>query len=231
MSTTIPPKRIGFDLLVWDCDGVLVDSEALLKQGEVDALVIAGFTGVTTDDCTRMFSGVSTDEAEQNFQREMKASLPAGFFRQQIDGSMDLFRRRLQPLMDKTVQELHQAKVPMCVASGSPRDRVLLSLQVGGMGHCFPENSVFTRELVKRGKPAPDLFLFSAEKLNVEPRRCLVVEDSSSGIEAAIAANMPVIAYLGGGHAQAKWYRDKIASYGVPMTYTQEEVLQAIYSM
>jgi HAD superfamily hydrolase (TIGR01509 family) len=177
--------------------GVLVDSEALLKQGEVEALASHGIT-VTEMDCIRMFSGYSPDAAAVNFLREMKRPLPDNFIRDQIAGSMDLFRKRLIPLMTGTIETLYKNKVPMCVASGSPRDRVLLSLDVGGMKDYFLPEHVFTRELVARGKPAPDLFLFAAEKMGVRPERCIVVEDSAAGIDAAKAANMACIAYLGG---------------------------------
>jgi HAD superfamily hydrolase (TIGR01509 family) len=225
-------KPSSYDLVVWDCDGVLVDSEALLKQGEVEELHRLGFTGLTVDDATRLFSGVSTDQAEANFKKEMNVALPSDFFRKQIAQSMDLFRQRLRPLMANTVLELHANNIPMCVASGSPRDRVLLCLEVAGIRQCFPDDAVFTRELVQRGKPAPDLFLYAAEKMgNVPPARCIVIEDAGSGIEAANAANMPVIGFLGAGHAQASWYRSKIESYKIPLTYTQEEVLSKLSSL
>lgn len=119
-----------FDLVIWDCDGVLVDSEALLKIGEVDALAKLGYS-LTTNDCTRLFSGVSVDKAMENFEKEMGAKLPPTFFKEQIEGSLDLFRQKLQPLMADTVTTLFDSNVPMCVASGSPRDRVLLSIEVG----------------------------------------------------------------------------------------------------
>ena len=224
-------KPTSFDLVIWDCDGVLVDSEALLKQGEVEALAELGYT-LTIDDCTRMFSGVSTDQAEANFNREMNAALPSDFFAKQIAGSMSLFRRRLQPLMTKTVLDLHARNIPMCVASGSPRDRVLLCLEVAGIRHCFPDSAVFTRELVSKGKPAPDLFLYAAEKMgNVPAARCIVIEDASSGIEAANAAKMPVLGFLGGGHAQAEWYQAKIRKFNTPLFFLQEEVLAKLNSL
>lgn len=228
-ALTARPKT--FDLVVWDCDGVLVDSEALLKQGEVEALAGLGYK-LTADDCTRMFSGVSTDQAELNFKKEMGASLPSDFFKKQIAGSLSLFRSRLKPLMTKTVLDLHARKIPMCVASGSPRDRVLLCLELAGIRQCFPDDRVFTRELVNKGKPAPDLFLKAAELSgNVPPNRCLVIEDASSGIEAAIAAKMPVLGFLGGGHTTAKWYQDKIKSYEIPLFNTQEDLLAKINSL
>jgi len=114
-------------------------------------------------------------------------------------GSMQLFRDRLQPLMKDTVLRLKDKGVRMCVASGSPRDRVLLCLEVAGIRSCFSDDTVFTREQVSRGKPAPDLFLFAAEKMGVSPDKCVVVEDAAAGIEAANAAKMTCIGYLGGG--------------------------------
>lgn len=179
----------------------------------------AGFSDVTVEDCVRMFSGVSPDQATANFLKEKGRPLPEHFFRDQIAGScyrcflidalhkcsfpqlgsMQLFRDRLQPLMKDTVLRLRDKGVRMCVASGSPRSRVLLCLDVAGIGECFTANSVFTREQVSRGKPAPDLFLLAAEKMGVSPDKCIVVEDASAGIEAADAAKMSCIGYLGGG--------------------------------
>jgi len=194
-----PPKK----LVIWDCDGVLVDSEALLKQGEVDALAEAGFS-VSRDDCTRMFSGFSPEAGSANFLREMGKPLPNDFFKHQVEGSLQLFRDRLEPLMDQTVLSLHSRKITQCVASGSPFERVLISLEKAQISHVFKKESVFTRELVKKGKPAPDLFLLAAERMGTKPEQCIVVEDSNAGIEAAKAAGMDVIAYLGGGHAQGE---------------------------
>mmetsp|Transcript_2741 Transcript_2741/g.3850 ORF Transcript_2741/g.3850 Transcript_2741/m.3850 type:complete len:265 (+) Transcript_2741:1-795(+) len=216
-------------LLIWDCDGVLVDSEALLKQGEVEALEALGFK-LSSDDCVRLFSGVSPDRAAENFLNEFKESLPGDFFKKQIEGSMDLFRRRLIPLMYDTVTSLHNQQTQMCVASGSPRDRVTLCLEVAKMKPYFTENTIFTRELVRRSKPAPDLFLHAAEKMGVHPSSCLVVEDSTAGIEAALAAEMEVIGFLGGGHASADWYREAVRKYAIPLAYTQQEVLGLINS-
>lgn len=179
--------RAKGDLVVWDCDGVLVDSEALLKQGEVEALAKAGIS-VTVEDCITMFSGVSPDTATKNFEIAMKRPLPPNFFKEQIEGSLQLFRDRLEPLMTNTVLSLHSKGVRQCVASGSPRNRVDICIEKANMLPAFPPSQIFTREEVKRGKPAPDLFLHAASKMNVTPDRCIVVEDAASGIEAAIAA-------------------------------------------
>lgn len=216
-------------LVIWDCDGVLVDSEALLKQGEVEALAKDGID-VTVEDCVRLFSGVSPDKATINFEREMKQKLPDNFFKEQIAGSMDLFRARLQPLMYDTVKDVSEKNILQCIASGSPKDRVELCVDVAGMRPFFPTKNVYTRELVNKGKPAPDLFLYTAEQMGYTPEECIVIEDSSSGIRAAQAANMEVLAFLGGGHAKADWYVEDILSYNIPTVYTQKDVFNWISS-
>jgi beta-phosphoglucomutase-like phosphatase (HAD superfamily) len=223
------PTSVVSRLVVWDCDGVLVDSEALLKRGEVKALAAAGIE-VTVDDCVRLFSGVSVDQAAANFKRAMNKDLPAGFFAEQVAASMSLFRQpgELKALMARTVSELHRLGVPQCVASGSPRSRVKLCLEMAGIDECFRDEAIFTREQVSRGKPAPDLFLLAASQMGCRPADCLVVEDAGAGILAARGAGMPVIAYLGGGHAQSQWYRASIEEMDVPVFSQQEDVLRAI---
>jgi len=220
-----PPKR---SLVIWDCDGVLVDSEALLKQGEVEGLAQEGFT-VTVDDCVRMFSGVSPDQAETNFLQKTGHNIPPHFFPQQIAQSLDLFRQRLQPLMLETVKKLHHDhQCPQCIASGSPKERVELCIDVAHMRPYFPPCQVYTRELVSQGKPAPDLFLHAAAEMGYTPSQCLVIEDSSSGIRAAQAAGMEVLGFLGGGHTQADWYVQEIFDFGIPVVQTEQEVYDYI---
>eukprot|EP00327_Prymnesium_parvum_P036937 CAMPEP_0195634866 /NCGR_PEP_ID=MMETSP0815-20121206/22944_1 /TAXON_ID=97485 /ORGANISM="Prymnesium parvum, Strain Texoma1" /LENGTH=254 /DNA_ID=CAMNT_0040776697 /DNA_START=32 /DNA_END=796 /DNA_ORIENTATION=+ len=215
------------ELVIWDCDGVLVDSEALLKTAEVEALAAAGFTDVSRDDCNRLFSGFAPEAGAANFLAEYGKPLPENFFRDQIAGSLDLFRERLMQLNSKTVLALHEAGRKQVVASGSPRDRVLVCLQVAGIDHCFTPEQIFTREDVPgRGKPKPDMFLLAAERMGVSPKDCVVVEDSTAGVLAAQAAEMDVVGYLGGGHAQSDWYREKLASFDIPLTYTDTELLE-----
>lgn len=239
-TTTTSPSRCSTSLyvggeekkrslVIWDCDGVLVDSEALLKQGEVESLATYGID-CTVDDCVRMFSGVSPDKAISNFRKETGKDLPETFFPEQIAGSMDLFRARLEPLMLDTVSGLFQRGIPQCVASGSPKDRVELCVDVAGMRPYFPTEVVYTRELVTEGKPAPDLFLYTAEKMGYKPDECLVIEDSTSGIMAAQAAGMEVLGYLGGGHAQADWYVKSIRDFDIPVVEKASEVLDYITS-
>lgn len=217
-------------LVVWDCDGVLVDSEALLKTAEVEALAAAGFT-VTRDDCNRLFSGFAPEAGAANFLAEFGQPLPDKFFEDQISNSLDLFRARLTQLNAKTVLALHEAGRRQVVASGSPRDRVLACLEVAGIAGCFAPEQVFTREDVPgRGKPEPDMFLLAAERMGVKPSECVVVEDSTAGVRAAQSAEMEVVGFLGGGHAQSDWYREKLAAFGIPLTYSDTELLTFLSS-
>ena len=228
----VPPPALSASapstkLVIWDCDGCLVDSEALLKTAEVEALRAAGFDQVTEDDCNRLFSGYAPEAGAARFLEEYGEPVPENFFRDQIANSADLFRARLEQLNAKTVLALHAAGRRQVVASGSPRERVLVCLEKAGIAQCFTAEQVFTREDVPgRGKPNPDMFQLAASKMGVEAADCVVVEDSTSGIKAAQAAEMEVVGYLGGGHAQSDWYRETINGFGIPLVYSDTELLE-----
>lgn len=92
----------------------------------------------------------------------------------------------------------------------------------------FNDRSIFTSQQVSNGKPAPDLFLFAANQMGFYPEDCIVIEDSSAGIEAAISAGMHVIGFLGGGHAHHHWYQEKIHAYNVPIARNYNELLKVL---
>jgi HAD superfamily hydrolase (TIGR01509 family) len=206
-----------------------VDSEALLKQAEVEELQKNGID-ISINDCVRLFSGVSIDVATELFEKEFRRKLPENFFQRQIRNSLPLFREKLKPLMSNTTRALYDGGYAMCVASSSPRERVELCVDVTNLRRYFPSHPIFTRDQVARGKPAPDLFLFAAQQMGVAPAQCVVVEDAAAGIEAALVANMKVVGVVGGGHAQSAWYRENVRSYGIPVATTEHEVLQCIQS-
>lgn len=119
-------------------------------------------------------------------------------------------------------------KIATCVASSSPRARVIKALNLTKQLDYFTDEAIFTSQQVKNGKPAPDLFLFAAEKMGFKPQNCIVIEDSAAGIEAAIAANMNVIGFLGGSHAQFPWYQERIKSYKILLTHNSVELVRII---
>jgi HAD superfamily hydrolase (TIGR01509 family) len=184
-------------LVIFDCDGVLIDSEVIFGRVLGECLIAADFP-ITMEEAMVLGLGKNrvtlTAEVEGRFGR----SLPEGFFETMRAGVDVAFERELAPIPG--VEELLDA-LPMarCVASNSHLARVRHALSVTRLLPLF-EPHVFSASQVLRGKPAPDLFLYAARQLGVAPEDCIVVEDSTTGVEAAIAAGMPVLGFFGGGH-------------------------------
>ena len=184
-------------LVIFDCDGVLVDSEYLSATVLVD--VFSGI-GVKIDlpFVYAHFVGHSFSAVAAKFARLHGSNVPESFEDDYRNRLLQSFVGRLKsmPGIEKTLDDLN---VPYCLASGSSPQRVLKSLEVTGLHSKF-ENRIFTTAIVKRGKPAPDVFLHAAAVMGVEPHQCLVVEDSTTGIEAGITAGMAVWQFRGGAH-------------------------------
>lgn len=187
-------------LVVFDCDGVLVDSEALVMDVEAAMLTEAGFP-LSTDEIADNYIGLS--------YRSMMADLAARYGRpvpellsQQIQqAALDRFPDHLQPVAGMA-QLLSASDRDRCVASSSDVARIELSLRVTGLAEHFEPNTIFSAQMVENGKPAPDLFLLAASTLGAEPASCLVIEDSTAGVTAARAAGMAVVGLVAGGHAR-----------------------------
>jgi HAD superfamily hydrolase (TIGR01509 family) len=184
-------------LVIFDCDGVLIDSEVIFGRVLGECLIAADFP-ITTEEAMVLGLGKNrvtlTAEVEARFGR----SLPEGFFeamRAEVDVA---FERELAPIPG--IEELLGAlPVARCVASNSHLTRVRHALSVTRLLPLF-EPHVFSASQVAHGKPAPDLFLYAARQLGVAPQDCIVVEDSTTGVEAALAAGMPVLGFCGGRH-------------------------------
>jgi HAD superfamily hydrolase (TIGR01509 family) len=190
----------GVDLIIFDCDGVLVDSEPIAidtLRRFLDGLGIP----MTVDETYRTFLGRSWSTVERTVLSARGTPLTdaeAAGFRALL---FDRFRADLRPMPG--VFELLDALagIRSCVASSSVPERLSLTLEVTGLMPRFSPH-VFSASMVSRGKPAPDLLLYAAARMGAEPARCVVVEDSPIGIEAARAAGMGVVAFLGGGHVE-----------------------------
>lgn len=184
-------------LVIFDCDGVIADSEILSAMVLIDQLDELGI-GITAEDVRRDFLGRSFPTVAGLIRERFGSPLPADF-----EAS---YRSRL---LDRFETELHETPgfsamlaglaVPVCVATSSSPQRVARSLDLLGLTERFG-GDVFTASQVARGKPAPDLFLFAAARMGVPPDRALVVEDSPPGLAAAFAAGMRVLHYRGGAH-------------------------------
>jgi HAD superfamily hydrolase (TIGR01509 family) len=185
-------------LLIFDCDGVLVDSEVMAHQTLLDVLAPLGFS-MTLEQSYGVFAGRSLKDTLAVIERELGRPLPPDILEQSRDLLFARFRAGLRPVAGVT-DAITALQYPRCVASSSSPDRLHLALDVTGLAPLFGAN-VFSATQVVNGKPAPDLFLFAAKKLNAEARHCLVIVDSVLGVAAGRAAGMQVIGFAGAGHA------------------------------
>jgi HAD superfamily hydrolase (TIGR01509 family) len=185
-------------LLIFDCDGVLVDSELLANEALAELISALGHP-MTTQQALQIFSGLRLGDVLKSAEALLSFPVPADRGAAAGQRLFERFRRELQPV--KGVREaLDMLPFPRCVASSSSRERLELSIEVTGLKKLFGEN-VFSADQVEHGKPAPDLYFFAASSLGVTPANCVVIEDSTLGIQAAISAGMKTIGFAGASHA------------------------------
>ncbi|MEM1046149.1 MAG: HAD-IA family hydrolase [Pseudomonadota bacterium] len=186
------------DLVIFDCDGVLIDSETIACAVEAEELNRIGFT-TTKEEIARRFCGVPAPDMYAVIEAELGRALPEGFTNHVEDRIVARFRSDLCaiPGVARTIEALPWR---FCVASSSAPVKLCLGLIESGLfDHFYPH--VYSAVLVDRGKPAPDLFLHAAESM--QAGTCVVVEDSLAGVRAARAADMPVLGFFGGSHCAA----------------------------
>jgi HAD superfamily hydrolase (TIGR01509 family) len=185
------------DLVIFDCDGVLVDSEVISADVLIAELACIGI-GIDRAYVRRHFLGRSFPKVASTIRDAFPVPLPDDFEARYRRVLLKRFEDELRPTpgLEPVLAGLAVAK---CVATSSSPPRVSRSLAITGLDRYFGQN-VFTASQVERGKPFPDLFLLAAREMGAPPRRVLVVEDSEPGVQAAIAAGMHVVLYCGGSH-------------------------------
>jgi HAD superfamily hydrolase (TIGR01509 family) len=188
------------DLIIFDCDGVLVDSEVLSCRCLCSVLAAHGIE-LGLDQALDLFLGRSMTAVITHYQA-LGRPIPEQFSAELRSGVRAAFHSALLPIPGVGAV-LEGLQIPHCVASSSDIDRVSFSLSLTGLSAHFGER-LFTSQMVERGKPAPDIFLFAAERMQVDPSRTLVIEDSVSGVTAAKAAGMTAWGFVGGSHYQAR---------------------------
>jgi len=184
-------------LIIFDCDGVLVDSESLACRVELAVLHGLGHP-ISDAEFRRRAIGRSRKDNQAMLEALWGRPLPGDYTEQVQSRLFQTFRTELLPVAGMT-ELVRRVTIDRCVASSSPPDRLTLALALGGYTALFGPG-VFSAVEVARGKPAPDLFLHAAARRAAAPERCLVVEDSVPGIEAAKAAGMIAVGFCGGGH-------------------------------
>jgi HAD superfamily hydrolase (TIGR01509 family) len=193
---TVPGVSPPLQLVIFDCDGVLVDSETLTSELEVERFAELGMP-MTAAEIAERFLGRSIAYVNAAVAEQLGRPLPADRERYWEDRYLQLLTERLRPIPG-VAEALEQITLPVCVASSSGPQSIAFKLSLCGLAARFGDH-IFSATQVRHGKPAPDLFLLAADRLNADPARCAVIEDSPVGVQAGRAAGMRTFAYAGGG--------------------------------
>jgi HAD superfamily hydrolase (TIGR01509 family) len=211
------------ELVIFDCDGVLVDSEPIANEILAESLTAIGLP-TSAGQAVARFAGRSMAAIAGLAEADLGRPLPASFIDDVQRRTFAAFRARLKAVPG-VAEALARIPVPVCVASSGAPEKIALSLSVTGLARRF-EGRLFSASQVARGKPHPDLFLLAARAMGAAPARTAVIEDSVPGIAAARAAGMRALGFLGAGHATADLGR-RLAAAGAE-TYSDMADLPAL---
>lgn len=188
----------GYKAILWDCDGVLIDSEILACASAAEEISDYGYH-ISTETFIAQFMGKSLSQILSEIDERTSLNLSDRFDRDRLRSRQkDVFNAQLKA-MPGVNEALEKISLPIAVASGSEIGRLEHTLSITGLLKYF-NGHIYSADMVAKGKPAPDIFLHAAENLGIEPRECLVIEDGIHGIHAAHAAEMDVLVWLGGSH-------------------------------
>jgi len=192
-----PQRAPQLRLVIFDCDGVLVDSESI-SNGVLARLLTAQGLPTTLAEARRDYQGLLLSDVVRSAQMRLGHPLPDDWLDSYERERTAAFRRALEPVPGaaEAVKLLSAAGVGVCVASQGKLEKTRLSLELTGLRHLFKDEALFSAETVARGKPHPDLFLHAAAAMGASPGECAVVEDTPSGVTAAVSAGMRAVGYV-----------------------------------
>jgi HAD superfamily hydrolase (TIGR01509 family) len=199
-----------FDLIIFDCDGVLVDSERLSVRVDAMFLERLGWP-MAEDEIIERFVGRSDADMRADIEERLGKPIPAEVDREFDRHYRETFERELAPVegIVEALDAIARVGTRTCVASSGGHAKIRRSLELTGLTGYF-DDRIFSAADVSRGKPAPDLFLHAAERMGALPSRCAVIEDSTFGVDEALAAGTRAFAYAGGVTS-----RDRLSRPGV----------------
>lgn len=182
-------------LVIFDCDGVLVDSETIANRIMAETITATGIP-ITLEDCRARFVGGTLQRVVDTVEEWLGKPLPASWKTDFEARRNAAFREGLQaiPGVAAAIEKIQESGTPICVASSGSLDKMELTLGLTDLRRYFGDN-IFSASMVARGKPHPDIFLYAAEQMGQMPQNCAVVEDSLLGTTAGMAAGMRVLAY------------------------------------
>lgn len=210
-------------LAIFDCDGVLVDSEPISNRILAAAIGRAGIP-MTPEEVTRTFEGMRLRDIQAVVERRLDKELPGTWLSDFEAKRATAFEKELTAILGiaAVLSRAVDSGVPMCVASQARREKMELTLGLTGLREFFPASALFSSTMVERGKPHPDLFLLAAESMGFEPNRCIVIEDGLPGVRAGRSAGMAVLGYAPDGDG------DRLALGGARVFTSMEELPELI---
>jgi HAD superfamily hydrolase (TIGR01509 family) len=215
VTKTNPNHKPAFDLVIFDCDGVLVDSEVISCRAHAETLTRHGYP-ITEHQVLERFLGVSDREARLIIEAELGRRLPDDFEAQVKHATLQFYEGDLRAIAH-IADALAAIELPKCVASSGTPEKIKHGLTCTGLYEALAPH-IFSATQVARGKPAPDLFLLAAERMGASPERCVVIEDSVPGVTGARAAGMAVLGFHGGSHCLPS-HAEKLRAAGAIVTF------------
>lgn len=213
-------------LIIFDCDGVLVDSEYLAAQVESKLLTETGYP-IEPEEIAERFAGLTWTDILLQVERESGLPISASL----IEASSNLLTSKLTnelQVIDGVEKAVAALRYPKCIASNSTGDMLEMMLKQSSLYEQFAPSIFSAREVGdKQPKPSPNVYLFAARSFNVDPSRAIVIEDSTHGVHAARAAGMRVIGFTGGSHTYPG-HADKLAAAGAETVISHHRDLNAV---
>ena len=215
--------------IIFDCDGVLVDSEPLSMRADVEILKRFGIE-MTETEAHRRFVGRTFEAMLKELTAQRGVIFPDGLLTAKNERLAELYKSELQLVrgVRDALDSIRNLGLTMSIASNSPKERVKLALQLTGLNGYFKDN-IFTFEDVPHGKPAPDVFLLAAKKAGVRAEDCLVVEDSITGVTSAVDAGCWTLGFTGT-HGEELAHGTKLKDIGAEAIFTKMADLPALVS-
>jgi HAD superfamily hydrolase (TIGR01509 family) len=224
VNKTLQNQHRNFDLVIFDCDGVLVDSELISCRAHAQTLSRHGYA-ITEQQVLERFLGVSDREARLTIEAESGRALPDDFEAQVKAATLQFYAGDLRAIAN-VGETIAAIDLPKCVASSGTPEKIRHGLICADLYDVLAPH-IFSATQVKRGKPAPDLFLFAAEQMRTSPARCIVIEDSVPGVTGALAAGMRVLGFHGGSHCRPG-HADKLRAAGAVTIFDDMRHLPAL---
>jgi len=183
------------ELVIFDCDGVLVDSEIIANEQLKKALADCGLA-LSLDQVVAAFVGLSMAAVVKKAETMLGRALPDDFLAHLQEKTFAAFAQSLKPVpgIEALLQHITALPQKICVASSGSFEKMEFTLGLTGLKHFF-DGHIFSSSQVARGKPYPDIYLYAAKQMDCDPAQCLVIEDSLPGVKGAVAAGMEVLAY------------------------------------